>query len=82
MSSATKSSSITRSVDPFGFLATCLGGLASAVRALAFWTAALLPLLILGGIVSGVAGQYPAVFVGAMTTNLVCAVIGHNHTPS
>lgn len=82
MSSATKSSSIARSVDPYGFLATCVGGLASVVRALAFWTAALLPLFILGGIVTGAAGQYPEAFVGAMTLNLVCAVVGHNHTPS
>lgn len=82
MSSATKSSSIARSVDPYRFLATCIGGLTAAVRALAFWTAALLPLLIVGGLASGAAGQHPKVFAGALTLNLVCAVLGHNHTPN
>lgn len=81
MSSATKSSSIVRSIDAFEFLATCVGGVTSGVRALAFWTAALLPIVILGAIAFGVATQYPQAFVGAITLNLVCAVVGHNHTP-
>lgn len=82
MSSATKSSSIARSVDPFGVIASVLRGVVGAVQAVAFWTAALLPLLILGGIVSGAAGQHPEVFVGALSVNLVTAVLGHNHSPS
>lgn len=81
MSSATKSSSITRSLDPYGLLSTCVGGLTAGVRAIAFWTAALLPLLIVGGLATGAAAQYPQLFVGAMTVNLVCAVLGHNHSP-
>jgi hypothetical protein len=51
------------------------------VRATAFWSAALLPLLVITALAVGAANQYPAVVAGMLTLNAVCVVVGHNHTP-
>ena len=52
------------------------------VRAAAFWTAALLPLALLAAFLAGVTDPQPDVIGGAVGLNLLCAVIGHNHSPS
>jgi len=54
---------------------------ASGVRATAFWTATVLPLFLVAGLVAGFAGQYPAALAGVLALNVVCAVVGHSHTP-
>lgn len=57
----------------------CLERLAAGVRATAFWSAALLPLVIIGALASGVAGEHLPVIAGALALNAVCAVIGHDY---
>jgi hypothetical protein len=52
------------------------------VRAAAFWTAALLPLALLVALFAGVADPQPNVIGGAVGLNLLCAVIGHGHSPN
>ena len=54
----------------------------NGVRAAAFWTAALLPLVLVAGLVAGVAEQHMSAVGGALLVNVACAVIGHGHSPS
>jgi hypothetical protein len=54
----------------------------SGVQATAFWTAALLPLVLVGALVAGVAGASLDVVGGAAGLTLVSAAIGHGHSPS
>jgi hypothetical protein len=49
------------------------------VRATAFWTATILPIVILAAIAVGAAGQYPIALASALAINAVSAVIGHGH---
>jgi hypothetical protein len=47
---------------------------------MAFWSAALLPLVIVGALFSGAVG---ASAVGiALAVNAACAIVGHNYTPN
>jgi adenylyltransferase/sulfurtransferase len=55
MSSATSSRPIPAATDLHGLATSCLRRLLAGVRAVAFWTAALLPLLVLTALVSGAA---------------------------
>lgn len=55
--------------------------LLDGVRATAFWATATLPLLLLAGLATGVAGQYPFALAAVLAINVVCAVIGHGHSP-
>lgn len=80
MSSATPSRQT--SAQPAGFLASCIEQCFAGVRAIAFWAAALLPLLVLVTLVTGVAGRYPSALTGSLAVNVVCAVIGHGHSPN
>lgn len=52
------------------------------VQAVAFWTAALLPLVLITGLFTGVADQHLSVVGGALALNIVSAVIGHGHSPN
>jgi hypothetical protein len=54
----------------------------SGVRAAAFWTAALLPLVLVAGLFAGVAEHHVSALGGALLVNVACAVIGHGHSPS
>lgn len=52
------------------------------VRAVAFWTAALLPLALIAGLFAGVVEQHLDFVGGALLVNVVAAVVGHGHSPS
>lgn len=54
----------------------------NGVRAVAFWTAALLPLVLVAGLFAGVADQHLSAVGGALLLNVVSAVIGHGHSPN
>ena len=58
------------------------GLVVDGVRAVAFWTAALLPLVLVAGLFAGVAEQHMSAVGGALLVNVACAVIGHGHSPS
>ena len=79
MSSATPST--TTSAHPLRYLVSCIERCVAGVRAAAFWTAALLPLLVLAALVAGAANLNPSVLAGVLALNAVCAVIGHDHSP-
>jgi hypothetical protein len=53
----------------------------TSVQAVAFWTAALMPLVLVAGLFAGITQQLTAVG-GALLVNVVCAVIGHGHSPN
>lgn len=59
--------------------ARCTERLAAGVRATAFWSAALLPLVILGALAAGLAGDHMSFVAGALVVNAICAVIGHDY---
>ena len=82
MSSATPSHPALPSTDSESIVAAFAGRLVYGVRATAFWTAAVLPLFVLGAVAVGSAGRYPEALVGALMINALCAVIGHKHTPN
>ena len=54
----------------------------SGVRAAAFWTAALLPLVLVAGLFAGVLEQRLGTVGGALLVNVVAAVVGHGHSPN
>jgi len=56
--------------------------LAGGVRAAAFWASTVLPVLVVAALVVGTAGQYPMALAGALVLNVVCALVGHGHSPS
>ncbi|WP_181690856.1 hypothetical protein [Natronomonas sp. LN261] len=56
--------------------------LAGGVRAAAFWTSTVLPVLVVAALVIGTAGQYPVALAGVLVLNVVCALVGHGHSPS
>ena len=77
----------TASEDPLTFdpsrpLSSAAVVVVGGVRAAAFWTAALLPLALLAALFAGVADPQPGVIGGAVGLNLLCAVVGHGHSPS
>ncbi|MEZ3115795.1 hypothetical protein RYH80_07680 [Halobaculum sp. MBLA0147] len=53
--------------------------LAAPVRAVAFWTAALVPLVYLPLLASGLTAQQIPTLLGLMTLNAVSLVVGHGH---
>ena len=81
MSSATPSHPAPLAPDDQSVIATWIDRFVSGVRATAFWSAAVLPLFVIGALVAGPIGQYPTVLAGMLALNVVCAVIGHAHTP-
>jgi hypothetical protein len=58
------------------------GLVVDGVRAVAFWTAALLPLALIAGLFAGVLEQHLGTVGGALLVNVVAAVVGHGHSPS
>lgn len=82
MSSATPSRFVPTAADGKHVVVAWAERLADAVRASAFWTAAILPLFILGAVVAGTAGQHPEALIAALVVNALCAIIGHNHAPN
>ena len=81
MSSATKSNAPSITPGLPQLVSGCIKRLTTGVRATAFWAAALLPLVVIAGLATGLAGQYPAALAGALALNAVCAVVGHGHAP-
>jgi hypothetical protein len=49
------------------------------VRAVGFWTAVLLPFVLLGLIAAGVAQQSPLLFTGLVTANVTALVVGRDY---
>ena len=81
MSSATPSRQTPSVTNDRNAAVTWLDRAASGVRATAFWTSTVLPLLVVAALVAGAAGQYPAVLAGVLALNVVCVVVGHGHSP-
>jgi len=78
-------STATRSPPTFG-LASAVESFAShvvsGVQAAAFWTAALLPLALVVGLFAGALDQHLGAIGGAFLVNVVCALVGHGHSPN
>ena len=81
MSSATQSRQTPSVTDDRNTAITWIDRAARGVRAAAFWTSTVLPVLVVAAIVAGGAGQYPAILGGVLALNVVCAVVGHGHSP-
>ncbi|WP_178918077.1 hypothetical protein [Natronomonas gomsonensis] len=81
MSSATQSNAPSITPGLPQLVSGCIERLTTGVRAAAFWAAALLPLVVIAGLATGLAGQYPEALAGALALNAVCAVVGHGHAP-
>lgn len=79
MSSATPSP--PTSTVPLRSLVSWIERCVAGVRAAAFWTAALLPLVVLAALAVGAADGNASALAGALTLNAVCAVVGHEHSP-
>lgn len=62
-----------------GLAAGLLGAVAAAVRAVAFWAAIPLPLVVVGALLSGAAASAPVTVLGLMALNAVCAAVGQGH---
>lgn len=60
---------------------TVILGVANAIRYLAFWTAILVPLIIVPAVLAGAVSSYPHAFFGLLALNVVCLVAGHGHRP-
>ena len=69
------------SLDPLDAAERLVSHVTSAVRAVAFWTAALLPPVLVAGLLAGSVGQQFNV-VGAIALSAVCALVGHGHSPN
>ena len=81
MSSATQSRQTPSVTDDRNTAVAWIDRAARGVRAAAFWTSTVLPVLVVAAIVAGGAGQYPAILGGVLALNVVCAVVGHGHSP-
>jgi len=53
--------------------------LLAPVRFVGFWSAVVLPLVLLPMLVSGLAGQYALPFAALVVANLVAAIVGRNY---
>ena len=69
------------SLDPLGAAERLVSHATNAVQAVAFWTAALLPPVLVAGLLAGPVGQQLDVVGGAIALNAVCALVGHGHSP-
>ncbi len=81
MSSATSSHPTSLATDNGSIASDWADRLVSGVRATAFWSAAILPILVIAALAVGTISQYPMLLAGALVLNAVCAIVGHNHTP-
>ena len=68
--------------DPSRPLSSAARVAVGGVRAAAFWTATLLPLALLAALLAGATDPQPSVIGGAVGLNLLCAIIGHGHSPN
>ena len=68
--------------DPSRPLSSAARAVAGGIRAAAFWITALLPLVFLAALLAGATDPQPDVIGGAVGLNLLCAVVGHGHSPS
>ena len=73
---------IPPSLDPLGAAERLVSHATNAVQAVAFWTAALLPPVLVVGLLAGPVGQQLDVVGGAIALNAVCALVGHGHSPN
>ncbi|RQG98751.1 hypothetical protein EA472_16135 [Natrarchaeobius oligotrophus] len=65
-----------------GRLASVVGtSVVSPVRASAFWTTILLPIVALALLVTGIASVSLPTIAGFLAAYGACAIAGHNHTP-
>jgi len=80
MSSATQSRQTPSVTDDRNTAIAWIDRAARGVRAAAFWTSTVLPVLVVAALVAGGA-QYPAILGGVLALNVVCAVVGHGHSP-
>ena len=79
MSTAARSlptSGLTKTVESFA------SHVVSGVQAAAFWTAALLPLALVVGLFAGALDQRLGAVGGVLLVNVVCALVGHGHSPN
>jgi hypothetical protein len=82
MSSATPSSfSIPRPSSLPGVFARTVQRLVTGIKAVTFWSAALLPLVLVGALAAGIGTQRPNLFTALLAVNVVCAVVGHGYSP-
>ena len=82
MSSATPSHPAPPVSDERSTGTAWLDRAAAGVRATAFWSATALPLVIFAGLAVGSAGEYPLALAAVLALNVVCAVVGHGHSPN
>lgn len=52
------------------------------IRGIAFWTTIPLPILIASTLVTGFVASSPRSVVALVVLNVVCAVVGRNHSPA
>ncbi|CCQ35372.1 uncharacterized protein Nmlp_1162 [Natronomonas moolapensis 8.8.11] len=81
MSSATQSRQTPSVTNDRNTAGTWIHRAVRGVRAAAFWTATVLPVLVVAALIAGTAGRYPAILGGVLALNVVCAVVGHGHSP-
>ncbi|MFC7078444.1 hypothetical protein [Haloarcula halophila] len=63
-------------------LATVVETLLSVFRGLAFWATIPLPLVIAGTLATNVVATRPLLVGSLVVLNVVCAALGHSHSPS
>ncbi|MDT3435739.1 hypothetical protein [Haloarcula sp. 1CSR25-25] len=54
----------------------------SVFQGVAFWASIPLPLVIAGTLASNVVAAQPLLVSGLVVLNIVCAIFGHNYSPS
>ena len=81
MSSATQSRQTPSVTNDRSTAGTWIDRAARGVRAAAFWTSTILPMFAVAALIAGSAGQYPIALAGVLALNIVCAVVGHGHSP-
>lgn len=63
-------------------LAMFVETIVSVFQGVAFWASIPLPLVIAGTLATNVVAAQPLLVTGLVVLNIVCAVLGHNHSPS
>ena len=69
-------------VDPLhSLVASTINASISALQGLAFWATIPLPLAILGSLVTGLVSSMPHLVGALVVLNILCAAVGHRHSP-
>lgn len=63
-------------------LAMVVETIVSVFQGVAFWASIPLPLVIAGTLASNVVAAQPLLVSGLVVLNIVCAIFGHNYSPS